>query len=525
MGEIRRKSARILLGIFVLITISQISSSDSQVINSSSTQHVLARAGWISSPKFPEAVLPSSRYRWMINIPEAESITIFFSDLDVSSLTSATCSRNYVMIFDGRAGNIPLSICTYRGDASSRRFCNRARPSQSLTIQSNLVYVEYCAPPRGQVGRGFRFYYQEAHGSSTRAPVTPFPAGVTTPSSSSVPTGLCTMDTTSSIYCGCGRSVVAPSTPRIVGGQEARPHAWPYVVHVRRKFEGRFYGFCGGTLISNLYVVTAAHCIEGFADPSLLDIRVGEHSRFVTEAAEEDYAISEITVHPNYQKWDSDNDIAVLKLSRFVTLKNEVNVICLPPAGSDPPAGTQATVVGWGDTSAQDVKMIKIDPSVTSLTSTKKSKTSLGSQISGAVSRLLATGRTASVGNSSVLDASKPEAQAIIIGEERSGAIRVASNVLMQVTVPVIDRTECNGLDYYRYQITNNMFCAGLSYGTMDSCKGDSGGPLMAVMNGRWTLIGVVSWGEGCAVAKKPGVYTRVGLYVDWLNQFLSSAG
>ena len=100
--------------------------------------------------------------------------------------------------------------------------------------------------------------------------------------------------------------------------------------------------------------------LNRYTDPSQFDVRVGEHSRLMTEAAEEDYAISEMTMHPNYDKWISDNDIAVLKLSRFVTLKNEVNVICLPAVGSDPVGGTQATVVGWGDTSAQpqDVKMI-----------------------------------------------------------------------------------------------------------------------------------------------------------------------
>ncbi|XP_032435223.1 tissue-type plasminogen activator isoform X2 [Xiphophorus hellerii] len=66
--------------------------------------------------------------------------------------------------------------------------------------------------------------------------------------------------------------------------------------------------------------------------------------------------------------------------------------------------------------------------------------------------------------------------------------------------------------------ITSNMLCAGDTRGLDDACKGDSGGPLVCRTKDRMTLMGVISWGDGCGHKDKPGVYTRVTNYVDWIN-------
>ena len=85
---------------------------------------------------------------------------------------------------------------------------------------------------------------------------------------------------------------------------------------------------------------------------------------------------------------------------------------------------------------------------------------------------------------------------------------------LQDITVTVIPNDECG--DYPKGEITDKMLCAH-SPGK-DACQGDSGGPLVTEVNGRYTLIGVVSWGYGCALPEYPGVYARVTSVLDWIK-------
>ncbi|XP_039906773.1 tissue-type plasminogen activator isoform X1 [Simochromis diagramma] len=71
--------------------------------------------------------------------------------------------------------------------------------------------------------------------------------------------------------------------------------------------------------------------------------------------------------------------------------------------------------------------------------------------------------------------------------------------------------------------VTSNMLCAGDTRGLDDACKGDSGGPLVCRYNDRMTLMGVISWGDGCGQKDKPGVYTRVTNYIDWINNIVKA--
>ncbi|KAK2885320.1 hypothetical protein Q8A67_016157 [Cirrhinus molitorella] len=85
---------------------------------------------------------------------------------------------------------------------------------------------------------------------------------------------------------------------------------------------------------------------------------------------------------------------------------------------------------------------------------------------------------------------------------------------LRTVKLPIVSSTVCNGTDSFNGNITENMICAGYSEGGKDACKGDSGGPL--VCEGR--VYGIVSWGNGCADAKYPGVYTSVSRFRQWIS-------
>lgn len=92
--------------------------------------------------------------------------------------------------------------------------------------------------------------------------------------------------------------------------------------------------------------------------------------------------------------------------------------------------------------------------------------------------------------------------------------------MLMQVDVPIISNTTCSAS--YPGKITSNMLCAGYAEGGKDSCQGDSGGPLMvAVGSGSYVQVGIVSWGEGCALAGYYGVYTRVSNYAAWISSYV----
>ncbi|XP_029491148.2 transmembrane protease serine 9-like [Oncorhynchus nerka] len=94
--------------------------------------------------------------------------------------------------------------------------------------------------------------------------------------------------------------------------------------------------------------------------------------------------------------------------------------------------------------------------------------------------------------------------------------------VLQEVDVPVVGNRQCN-CNYGAGSITDNMICAGLSAGGKDSCQGDSGGPLVSKQGTRWIQSGVVSFGNGCAMANFPGVYARVSQYQTWINSQITS--
>ncbi|KTF95564.1 hypothetical protein cypCar_00041254 [Cyprinus carpio] len=93
-----------------------------------------------------------------------------------------------------------------------------------------------------------------------------------------------------------------------------------------------------------------------------------------------------------------------------------------------------------------------------------------------------------------------------------------SADVVMEAKVPLLSQTTCRS-SLGKELLTNTMFCAGYLSGGIDSCQGDSGGPLIYQdgLSGRFQLFGITSWGDGCGERGKPGVYTRVTAFSDWV--------
>ena len=108
---------------------------------------------------------------------------------------------------------------------------------------------------------------------------------------------------------------------------------------------------------------------------------------------------------------------------------------------------------------------------------------------------------------------------AIVIGWGKNAFSRFGklSNHLHWTSVQMVRRQSCNSPKSYAGRIDTTVYCAGRE--DIDSCQGDSGGPLLATDRDlNFVIVGVVSWGEGCGKADKPGIYTRLPMFLDWIK-------
>nr|AAI41305.1 Protease, serine, 3 [Mus musculus] len=125
---------------------------------------------------------------------------------------------------------------------------------------------------------------------------------------------------------------------KIVGGYTCQENSVPYQVSLNSG-----YHFCGGSLINDQWVVSAAHCYK-----TRIQVRLGEHNINVLEGNEQFVNAAKIIKHPNFNRKTLNNDIMLIKLSSPVTLNARVATVTLP--SSCAPAGTQCLISGWGNT-------------------------------------------------------------------------------------------------------------------------------------------------------------------------------
>ncbi|CAH2075317.1 unnamed protein product, partial [Iphiclides podalirius] len=139
---------------------------------------------------------------------------------------------------------------------------------------------------------------------------------------------------------------------RIIGGRPAPPGKWPWQVAVLNRYKE---AFCGGTLISLRWVVTAAHCVR-----RRLYVRLGEHDLFVRGHGELEMRVVGAIVHPHYDPDTVVNDVAMLRLPAPARPELGHGIACLPEPQQLLPPHTTCTILGWGKKRASDAHGTRI---------------------------------------------------------------------------------------------------------------------------------------------------------------------
>jgi len=144
---------------------------------------------------------------------------------------------------------------------------------------------------------------------------------------------------------GCGQPTFPPVLTRVVNGEDAKPHSWPWQISLQSDGSGRWSHVCGGTLISSEWVLTAAHCISSRPNYRVV---LGKHNLKATEEGSVALRAAKIITHDDYNTMLSRNDIALIKLSSPVTFSDTIMPACLPESGFVLPDGAPCYVSGWG---------------------------------------------------------------------------------------------------------------------------------------------------------------------------------
>lgn len=132
----------------------------------------------------------------------------------------------------------------------------------------------------------------------------------------------------------------------VVGGETAVPFSWPWMVSIHKRSSTGFEYLCGGCIISNQFILTAAHCFgSGIRAYSEYIVKIGGHKS--SEGI--DYGVEKITVHPNYIDGQYYHDIAIIKLSLIIPIN--ISPACLPSEKDFYAPGKNTTIIGWGTTS------------------------------------------------------------------------------------------------------------------------------------------------------------------------------
>ncbi|NXX09206.1 UROK protein, partial [Larus smithsonianus] len=245
---------------------------------------------------------------------------------------------------------------------------------------------------------------------------------------------------------------------KIVGGSQAEVESQPWIAGIFQNIRGTDQFLCGGTLIDPCWVLTAAHCFHTPSkkpqNKSTYKVFLGKSILNATDDKEQVFMVDDIISHPEFTDDTGGNE-------------NDIALIRI------------RTTSGQCAVESKYVRTVCLPEKNLYLRDNTRC------EIAG-------------------------------YGKQDFYDIYYAQR-LMSATVNLISQTKCKYEYYDSVRVTDNMVCAGDPTWMTDACKGDSGGPMVCEHNGRMTLYGIVSWGDGCAKENKPGVYTRVTRYLNWI--------
>lgn len=190
----------------------------------------------------------------------------------------------------------------------------------------------------------------------------------------------------------------------------------------------------------------------------------GDHDLDVMDGSEEAYNVTRVIIHENYDPVSLDSDLALIQLSEEPKRSVYAVPVCLPTphlAQNELEAIRFHTLSGWGKRTLGD----NIPPS--------------------------------------------------------KGLKAPSSATLQRLAVPLFPTAQCvvkSGVN-----ITTNMFCAGYTEGSHESCRGHDGSPLVTRYEGTSFLTGVVSWGKGCSQPGNYRIYTKVANFLKWLEMVMKT--
>ncbi|XP_068205639.1 chymotrypsinogen A-like [Palaemon carinicauda] len=285
-----------------------------------------------SSPYYPNPYPYGVRCLWIASSPPNTKIKMTCNHFNVNPSNNCAYDRFYY----SETGDATLN--------SSRYYCGTGRLEGTTTGNkfaagfSTNTFQNFFFP-------GFTCTLTVVTTSTTPAATTPNPGLTTEPQPvTTEPQPVTNPPVTDDCPCGI------KGGNRIVGGQETAVNEWPWQVGLRYLKTNDL--FCGGALINEQWIVTAAHCAEPF-QVSDISVVVGEHNQYQQSDTpfEDEITIDRIIMHENYDPNTVDNDIALMHLSVPVTFNDGVRPICLPfKYANNNFSGTSGTVTGWGQT-------------------------------------------------------------------------------------------------------------------------------------------------------------------------------